>query len=89
MSCLERLKRGPVGNGHGGNENGNGSGKGNKKGPTIKSLTRSIATLDNKFNNKLNFPDDDYESSEEEEGTSNRLNAALTCQIKNKKRGGN
>jgi hypothetical protein len=74
---LERLKRGHVGNGHGGG--GNGNGKGNDKGPTLKSLNRSIAALAKKVDkfNLLNDDDDD-ESSEEEGGTSNRDNAAMT-----------
>jgi hypothetical protein len=40
---------------------------------------------------KFNIPNDNYDeedSSEEEEGTSNHSNSALTCQSKNKKRGG-
>jgi hypothetical protein len=84
---FKRLKRGHVGNGHGGN--GNGTGKGDGKGPTVKSLTHSIAALATKFN-KFSLPDDDdYESSEAEEGTSNRSNAALTRRSKKKKHGGN
>jgi hypothetical protein len=55
---LKRLKRGHVGNGHGGN--GNVTGKGNRKGPTIKSLARSIAALATKFD-KFSLPDDDYD----------------------------
>jgi hypothetical protein len=82
---LKSLKRGHVGNGHGGN--GNGNGKSNGKGPTIKSLTRSITALITNID-KFGLPDDD-ESSEEEEDTSNRSNAALTRQSKKKKRGGN
>jgi hypothetical protein len=83
---LKRLKRVNVRHGHGVNDNGNG--KGNRKGPTLKSLTRSIAALATKFD-KFNFPDDDDESSEKEEGTYNRSNAVLTHEIKKKKRGGN
>jgi hypothetical protein len=89
---LKRLKCRHVGNGHGGS--GNGNGKCNGKGPNLKSLNRSIATLATKFD-KFNLPndddddDDDDESSEEEEGTSNRSNAALTLQINKKKHGGN
>jgi hypothetical protein len=84
---IKHLKRGNVGNVHGGN--GNLTGKGNGKGPTVKSLTRFIAALATKFE-RINLPDDDdAESSEEEEGTSNRSNADLTRQSKNKKRGGN
>jgi hypothetical protein len=70
----------------------NGNEKGNGKGPTLKSLNRSIVALATKFD-KFNLPndddDDDDESSEEEEGTSNHSNAALTHQSKKKKRGGN
>jgi hypothetical protein len=85
--CIKRLKNGHVGNGHGGNDNG--TGKGNGRGPTLKSLTRSIAALATKFD-KFSLPDDhDDKSSEEEEGTSNRSNASLTRQRKKKKRGGN
>jgi hypothetical protein len=47
MLRLKRLKRGHVGNCHDGNFNG--TGKGNGKGPTIKSLTRSIVALATKF----------------------------------------
>jgi hypothetical protein len=84
---LKRLKCGHVGNGHGGN--GNGTGKCKEKGPMIKSLTRSIAALETKFD-KFSLPDDDDdESSDEEEGTSNCSNASLTHQRKKKKRGGN
>jgi hypothetical protein len=89
--CLKLLKRGHVVNDH--VWNGNGTGKRNGKGPTIKSLTNSIAALAKK-NDKFILPDDDDdddddESSEEEECTSNRSNAALTLQSKKKKRGGN
>jgi hypothetical protein len=85
---LKRLKRVHVGNVHGRGVNGNG--KGNGKGPTLKSLNRSIAALATKFD-KFNFPndddddyddddddddDDDNESSDEKEGSSNRSNAA-------------
>jgi hypothetical protein len=84
---LKRLKRGRVGNGHGGNINGNV--KGNGKGPTLKSLTLSIAALAAKFD-KFKLPDDDDdESSEEEEDTSNQSNTDFTRQSKKKKRGGN
>jgi hypothetical protein len=84
---LKRLDRGNIGKGH--TRNGNGNGKNSGKGPTIKSLTRSIAALTTKID-KFSLPDDDEdESSEEEEGTSNRSNTALTRQIKNKNRGGN
>jgi hypothetical protein len=83
---LKRLKRGHVGNGHGGN--GNGTGKGNRKRLTIKSLTRSILALATKFE-KFSLHDyDDDESSEEEEGTPNRSNAALARQSKKNKHGG-
>jgi hypothetical protein len=84
MLRLKRLERGHVGNGHGGN--GHGAGKCNGKVPTIKSLTRSIATLATKFD-KFILPDD--ESSEREEVTSHCSNADLTRQSKKKKRGGN
>jgi hypothetical protein len=84
---LKRFKRGHVGKWYSGN--GNGNGKNSRKGPTIKSLTRSIAALTTKIN-KFNFPDyDEDESSEEEEGTSNRSNADFTRKSKKKKRGGN
>jgi hypothetical protein len=59
---LKRLKRGHVGNGHGGN--GNGTGKSNGKGPTIKSLTHSIAALNTKID-KFSLPDDDDDESPE------------------------
>jgi hypothetical protein len=79
---LKRLKCGHVGKGHTGNCNGNGKNSG--KGPTIKSLTHSIAALSTKID-KFILPDDDEdESSDEEEGTSNRSNAALTLQSKKK-----
>jgi hypothetical protein len=56
---LKQLKCGHVGNGHGGG--GNGNGKGNSKGPTIKSLNRSIADLATKFYRfNLTNDDDDY-----------------------------
>jgi hypothetical protein len=91
---LKSLKRGRVVKGHTGNGNGNGKNIG--KGPTLKSLTRSIAALGTKIDN-LCLPDDDDdddeeeedESSDEEEGTSNCSNAALTRQSKNKKCGSN
>jgi hypothetical protein len=86
---LKRLNRGHVGKGH--NGNGNGTGKNSGKGPTIKSLTCFIAALTAKID-KFSLPedyDDEDEYSEEEEGTSNRSNAALTIQSKNKKCGGN
>jgi hypothetical protein len=57
---LKHLNRGHVGNGHGGNCNGNG--KGNRKGPTLKSLTLSIAALATNFV-KFNLPDDDDDES--------------------------
>jgi hypothetical protein len=85
--CLKRLKRRHVGNGHGGNNNG--TGKGDGKGPTLKSLTCSITELATKFD-KCILPDVDYdESAEEDEGTSNRSNAAMTRQHKNQRHGGN
>jgi hypothetical protein len=66
---LKHLKHGHVGKGHTGN--GNGNGKNSGKGPTIKSLTRSIAALSTKID-KLSLSDDDDDddkSSDEEEGT--------------------
>jgi hypothetical protein len=88
---IKRLKRGHVGKSHTGT--GNNNGKNNGKGATIKSLTRSIATLSTKID-KFSLPDDDDdddddESSDEEEGTSNHSNAALTRQNKKKKSGNN
>jgi hypothetical protein len=84
---LKLLKRGHVGKRHTGTGNGNGknSGKG-----TLKSFTRSIAALCTKID-KFSLPDDDAEdeSSDEEKGTYNRSNAALTHQSKKKKRGNN
>jgi hypothetical protein len=82
---LKRLKRGHVGKSHTGA--GNNNGKKNGKSVTIKSLTRSIAALSTKID-KFSLPDDnedEYESSDEEEGTSNHSNAALTRQSKKKK----
>jgi hypothetical protein len=84
---LKRLKHSHVGKSHTGA--GNNNGKNNGKAVTIKSLTRSIAALSTKID-KFSLPDDnedEYESSDEEEGTSNRSNAALTRQSKKKKRG--
>jgi hypothetical protein len=86
---LKRLKRGHVGKIHTGA--GDNNGKNNGKGVTIKSLTRSIATLSTKID-KFSLPDDNEdedESSDEEEGTSNRSNATLTRQRKKKKHGTN
>jgi hypothetical protein len=86
---LNRINRGHVVKVHSGN--GNDTGKNSGKGPTIKSLTRSIAALTTKID-KLILPDDDDEedeSSEEEEGTSNSSNADLTRQSKKKNLGGN
>jgi hypothetical protein len=81
---LKRLKSGHVGKGHTGNGNSNGNNSG--KGATIKSLTRSIAAL----STKIDLPDDDEdESSDEEEGTYNLFNAALTLQSNKKKSGNN
>jgi hypothetical protein len=51
---IKRLKRGHVGKCHTGN------GKNSGKGPTIKSLTRSIAALTTKID-KFIVPDDDDE----------------------------
>jgi hypothetical protein len=86
---LKRLKCGHVGNIHTGA--GNNNGKNNGKGVTIKSLTRSIAALSTKID-KFSLPDgeeDEDESSDEEEGTSNRSNVALTRQSKKKRCGNN
>jgi hypothetical protein len=84
----KRLKRGHVGKSHTGS--GNNNGKNNGKGVTIKkSLTRSIAALNTKID-KFSLPhdnEDEDESSDEEEGTSNRSNAALTRQSKKNKHG--
>jgi hypothetical protein len=84
---IKRLKRGHIGKSHTGT--GNNNGKNNRKGATIKSLTRYIVALSTKID-KSSLPDDDDdkdESSDEEEGTSNRYNAALTQKNNNKKRG--
>jgi hypothetical protein len=94
MIILKCLKRGHVGKSHTGTVNNNG--KNNGKGATIKSLTRSISALSTKID-KFSLPDDDDEdedededeSSDEEEGTSNLSNAALTRQNKKNKRGNN
>jgi hypothetical protein len=86
---LRRLKRGNIGNSQTGA--GNKNGKNNGKAITIKSLTRSIAALSTKID-RFSLPDDNEdedESSYEKEGTSNLSNAALTRQIKKKKRGTN
>jgi hypothetical protein len=61
---LERLKRGHVVKGH--TENGNDNGKNSGKGPTIKSLTRSIATLTTKID-KFSLPDDDDDDDEDKD----------------------
>jgi hypothetical protein len=82
---LNRLKRGHVGKVYTGN--GNDNGKNSGKGPTIKSLTRSIAALSTKIDMFSLSDDDDDESSDEEEGNSKHSNAALTLQSKKKKRG--
>jgi hypothetical protein len=86
---LKLLKRGHVGKSRTGA--GNNNVKNNGKSVTIKSLTRSIAALSTKID-KFSLPDDNedkHEYSYEEEGTSNRSNAALTRQSKKKKRGTN
>jgi hypothetical protein len=86
---LKRLKSGRVGKSHTGVVNNNG--KNNGKEVTIKSITRSKEALSTKIN-KFSLPDDNedvYESSDEEEGNSNRSNAALTRQIKKNKCGTN
>jgi hypothetical protein len=88
---LKRLKRGHVEKCHSGNSNGNGKNSG--KGPTIKSINRSIAALATKID-KFSFPDvddddDDDEASEEEKYTSNRSNYAFTRQSKKNYCGGN
>jgi hypothetical protein len=75
---INRIKRGHIGKSHTGAGNNNGKNYG--KGETIKSLTRYVAALITKVD-KFSLPDDNedkYESSDEEEGTSNRSNAALT-----------
>jgi hypothetical protein len=59
---LKRLERGHVGKGRIGN--GNGTRNNSGKGPTIKSLTRSIAALTTKID-KFNLPDDDDDDYEE------------------------
>jgi hypothetical protein len=85
----KRLKRFHVGKSHTGD--GNNNGNGNWKAATIKSLTRSVAALSTKIDN-FSLPDDNEDedkSSYEEEGTSNRSNAALTLQSKKKKRANN
>jgi hypothetical protein len=61
---LERLKCGHVGKDHGGN--GNEKGNGNSKGPTLKSLNRSIVALATNFD-KFNLPNDDDDDDDEEE----------------------
>jgi hypothetical protein len=78
---LKRLKSCHVSNCQGGG--GNGSGKGNYKCPTLKSLNLSIAELATKFD-KFTLPNyyNEDESSEEEEGSSNRSNVALNCHSK-------
>jgi hypothetical protein len=75
---LKRLNRGHVGksNTGTGNNNVNNNGNNNVKGATLKSLTRSIAAHEDEY-------------SDEEEGTSNCSNAALTLQIKKNKCGTN
>jgi hypothetical protein len=86
---LKLIKLCHVGKSHTGS--GNNNGKNNGKGVTIKSITLSIAALSTKID-KFSLPDDNKdedESSDEEEGTSNRSNAALTRQIKKKKHGTN
>jgi hypothetical protein len=82
---LKRLKSGHVVKSHTGT--GTNNGKNNGKGATIKSLTRSIAALSTKID-KFSLPDEDEDvSSDEEEGTSNSSNAALTQQNKKNKCG--
>jgi hypothetical protein len=86
---LKRLKRVHVGKSHTGA--GKNNGKGNGKAVTIKSLTRSVASLSTKID-KFSLPDeneDEEESSDEEEGTPNRSNSALTRQSKKKNRANN
>jgi hypothetical protein len=82
---LKRPKSGHVGKSHTGA--GNNNVKNNGKSVTIKSLTCSIAALSTKID-KFCLPDDNEdedEYSDEEEGTSNRSNAAFTRQSKKKK----
>jgi hypothetical protein len=86
---LKLRKRGHVGKIHTGA--GNNNGKGNGKAVTNKSLTRSIAALSTKID-KFSLPDDNQDEdkySDEEEGTSNRYNAALTRQSNKKNRANN
>jgi hypothetical protein len=61
MLKLKRLGRCYVGKGPSGNDNG--TGKNSRKGPTIKSLTRSIVALTTNID-KLSIPDDDYDGDE-------------------------
>jgi hypothetical protein len=81
---IKLLKRGHVGKSH--TETGNNNGKNNGKGATLNSITPSMAALITKID-KFSLPDDEDEgeSSDEEEGTSNRSNIALTRQNKKKK----
>jgi hypothetical protein len=58
---LKRLKRGHVGKSHAGA--GNNNGKNNGKCATIKSLTRSIATLSTNID-KFSLPDNDEDEDE-------------------------
>jgi hypothetical protein len=58
---LKRLKRGHVGKSHTGT--GKNNGKNNGKDATIKSLTRSIATLSTNID-KFSLPDDDEDEDE-------------------------
>ena len=82
---LKRLKRGHVGNGQGNKGNGNASGKGNGnyESKAFKSMARSIAALNSKFE-QFTIPEEDEESAEEEVETSNRTNSGLTRQTKKK-----
>jgi hypothetical protein len=82
---LKRLKRGHVGKTILEMEMEMGENSG--KGPTIKSLTCSIAAMTNKIDKLILSDEDEY--SKKEEGTSNCSNAALTRQIKKKKHGNN
>jgi hypothetical protein len=62
---LKRLKRFHVGKGHRINSNGTGNNSG--KGPTIQSVTRSIAALTTKID-KFSLPDDDdYDDDDDED----------------------
>ena len=78
------MKRGHVGNGQGSKGNGNGKGNGrNNQAKAFKSMARSIAALNSKFE-QFSIPEEDEDESEEEGETSNRNNSGLTRQTKKK-----